>query len=346
MGITIHDVAKLAGVSHTTVSWAIHDDPRLRDATKRRVLAAVAELGYTPNLSARSLVSGRSQSLAIVAASFTTVFELEVMQGLEAELANSDQAGRYSLNQYAAGGGSVRRDRIFRTLLSARRADAVIGLSLKPDEETLAEYRKAGLTLVLVEEDAPGAAVVKTDNVRGARLAVEHLLRRGARRPGLVVGAAGKPEDGLSPVERLAGFRAALEAAGLAFDPADVAFVREYRHADGLGAFAALAGRPIDAVFCAAGDLVATGVIRAAVAAGRRVPDDLPVVAYDDSFIAPLVAPALTTVRQPLQEMGAVALRFALAGLAGPAAAESAAGAAAPPPRRIFDPELVVRDSG
>lgn len=358
MAITIHDVARRAQVSHTTVSWAIHDDPRITAETKARVAKAIEELGYRPNLSARSLVSGRTHIVAVVAASYTTLFELEVMQGIEEALDRSSKADTYAINQYATGAETTRKETILTTLLRGRRADAVIALSLKPSAETIAAYAKEGVPLVLIEEDDPQAIVVKTDNVRGARIATEHLLSRGRRRIALALGSVEGEESGLSPRERLEGFKQALEGAGVAYDPRSFIEVDGYRHEDGKLAFERLmeAYPEADSVFCGAGDLIATGLIRGAQARGKRVPEDFAVVGYDDSFIAPLFTPSLTTVRQPLVTMGAEALDLAFAAMDSRKVVRGKRGAAAQQPepspaaeepaapeRRIFPPELVLR---
>lgn len=334
--VTINDVARHAGVSHTTVSWVIHDDPRISRETKDRVLAAVAELKYHPNLSARSLISGKSGVIAVVASFFSTMFELEVMRGVEEGLDGISDAPGVQL--YSTRASAERKESLLRGILYGHRADAVLCLSLRPDDALVAEYRDGGVPLVLVEEMAEGALYVKTQNELGARLAVEHLASRGRRRIGLVSGILSEPggEGGLSPQERYRGYREALSEAGLDHAQSRVVEINDYYLEGGRDALSALlaAAPDVDSVFCSAGDLVALGLITEARTRGIRIPEDLAVVGFDDTFVAPLVTPSLTTVRQPLRTMGRTALELALAAVAG-----------RPAESRVFTPELIVRSS-
>jgi len=334
--VTINDIAKKAGVSHTTVSWVIHDDPRISRETKNKVLAVIAELKYHPNLSARSLISGKSGVIAVVAAFFSTVFELETMRGIEEGLDGRPEAPGVQL--YSTHGSRERKDSLLRSILYGHRADAVICLSLRPDDELAAEYRDGGVPLVLIEEQAEGAISVKTQNSIGARLAVDHLIARGRKRIALVSGTFvdSAVDVGISPLERFTGYKESLELAGLPFVPGRVAEIRNYYQEEGRDALASLlaADPEIDAIFCAAGDLVALGIITETRARGIRVPEDIAVVGFDDTFVAPLITPPLTTIRQPLRVMGRIALELSLDALA-----------KKPVESRIFTPELIVRES-
>jgi LacI family transcriptional regulator len=336
MRATIHDVAARAGVSHTTVSWAIHDDPRISAETKAKVRRAIAEVDYHPNYQARGLVSGRSGAIAVVASSFATMFELEVMRGMEEHLLG--KGADLNINQYSTLGSSERKSRILEQLIKGRRADAVIGLSLKPDRALVGAFGEAGIPLVLVEEKAEGASSVIGDSEAGARLAVAHLLSRGRRRIGLVVGRTGGEEAGLSPSLRLGGFRAALTEAGLDAGAFPVAYIEGYQVEEGRGALAELldAEPGLDSVFCAAGDIVALGVLDEARKRGLDVPGKLAIVGYDDLFVSSLVSPALSTLRQPIGLMGSTALSLAL---------EALSDRGFSPLNRVFEPELMVRES-
>jgi len=332
--VTINDVAKRAGVSHTTVSWVIHDDPRITRETKARVLAAIGELRYHPNLSARSLVSGKTGVIAVVAFFFSTLFELEIMQGVERCL--DSRSVPSNIHQYATRGSRERKEEIFRQILYGRRADAVICLSLRPSDELLEEFHAAGVPLVLVEERAPGAISVKTDNRAGARLAVDYLVSKGRNRIALVGDRTSGEEIGLSPQERLQGYLESLASAGLPYERQLVTDIASFDVEGGRAALSGIlanGGRP-DAVFSSGGDLVALGVIAEARARGLRVPEDLAVIGFDDSFVASLGTPALTTVRQPLQEMGSTAIGLALDSLEGRDVEDC-----------IFEPHLVIRAS-
>ncbi len=334
--VTINDIAKQAGVSHTTVSWVIHDDPRISRETKDKVLAVIAELKYHPNLSARSLISGKSGVIAVVTSFFSTVFELEVMRGIEAGLDGKTDAPGVQL--YSTRGSRERKDAVLRSILYGHRADAVICLSLRPDEELTAEYNDGGVPLILIEDTARGAISVRTQNHLGARLAVDHLIARGRKKIALVSGTLGDThsDNGISPQERFSGYKESLALAGLPFLAEHVAEIRDYYQEEGRDALASLlaADPKIDGIFCSAGDLVALGIIIETRARGIRVPEDIAVVGFDDTFVAPLITPPLTTIRQPLRIMGRTALELALESLA-----------KRPVENRLFMPELIIRES-
>lgn len=333
---TIHDVARRAGVSHTTVSWAIKDDPRITADTKRRVLQAIDELDYHPNYLARSLVSGKTNTIALVAVFFSTVFESQVLQGVERELAvlNLD----YIVNQYSTGGSTKRKNETLRAILFGRRADAVILLNTVPEQEIVEKYRQEGIPLILIEVSVPGAYSVKMDNTRGARLATEYLITRGARRIGLVLGRREGEEAGSSPGERLIGYRQALGQHGLAYEVSRVFEVFHYYLEEGRAVLHDLLDShpDTDAIFCAAGDMVAMGILAEARELGIDIPGRFALVGYDDIFASALVVPALTTLRQPLEELGRRAIDFAI---------EAISKAGVDPQTVIYQPELVVRDS-
>ncbi len=334
--VTINDIAKQAGVSHTTVSWVIHDDPRISRETKDKVLAVIAELKYHPNLSARSLISGKSGVIAVVASFFSTVFELEVMRGIEEGLDGKTEA--LGVQLYSTRGSRERKDSLLRSILYGHRADAVICLSLRPDDELTAEYHNGGVPLILIEEQAEGAISVKTQNHMGARLAVDHLISRGKKNIGLVSGTlmdyAG--DSGISPQERFNGYKESLENAGIPFVPNRIVEIRDYYQEEGRDALTSLlaADPTIDGIFCSAGDLVALGIITETRARKIRVPEDIAVVGFDDTFVAPLITPPLTTIRQPLRIMGRTALELTLDSLA-----------KKPVESRLFTPELIIRES-
>ncbi len=332
--VTIHDVARRAGVSHTTVSWALNDDPRITTETKRRVAEAARALDYRPNLSARSLVSGKVPAIAVVAAFFSSAFEMEIMRGFEErlELSGAD----FAFNQYTTRGIPGKKDEVFRSLRS--RASAVIALNLVPDRETIDGYAADGIALILVEESRPGIACVASDNRLGGRLAVEHLVARGRKRIGIVSGRMEGPDEGSSAAERIAGYREALRDAGLASDPRRFAEIGRYYPEEGRGAFRAImeAAPDTDAVFCSAGDMVALGALAEARRLGVRIPQDVSLVGYDDVDAAALVSPALTTLRQPLRAMGFRTMEMALDAMDGRLDAQAG---------ETFRPELIVRES-
>jgi LacI family transcriptional regulator, galactose operon repressor len=310
---TIRDVAARAGVSHQTVSRVINRNPNVAPTTQERVLAAIRELGYVPSPLARGLISNRTHSLGIVADDISDGFLARMVAGAEAE---ARRRGYYLMI------GSVEPDddeRGYLRLMLERRVEGLIvarpSVPITLDE--LLPARDAGIPLVGVGvTDLPGFPVVDVDNRQGGYDATRHLLEYGHTRIATIVG----PREWPSAAARLEGYRRALREAGVPEDPALVEHATDWGLATGREAAARLLESSVDftAIF-AHSDLIALGAIRQLRDAGRRVPDDVSVVGYDDLPVADYVEPALTTVHQPMQEVGALAAALVLDALAGTA---------------------------
>ncbi len=227
------------------------------------------------------------------------------------------------------------RTRLLKLLEAEPRPIALIGICLRPDPETVAAFREAGVPVVLVDEAAEGASTVATDNRAGGRIAAEHLL--GAGRQALAV-VAGKLDvnGGYNAVQRVKGVQEVLERRGLRFAREESVEVVDYSRREGEAALAALLrpGRAVDAVFCADGDICATGILASARERRLRVPDQLAVLGFDDNPLASLSNPPLSTIRQPLGEISAAAWRLAT---------ERTQEILARPERALLEPELVQR---
>jgi DNA-binding LacI/PurR family transcriptional regulator len=302
-------------VSRATVSRVVNGSPKVSPVVRAQVERAVAKLGYVPNRAARSLVTRRADSVALVVSEprarfFSEPFFAGMVRGVSAALAETgvqlllliaqDLPDRRRLQRYVVGG----------------HVDGVLLASLHGDDPLPGALERAGVPAVLVgrpPEPAP-ASYVDADNRGGAGKAVEHLARRGRRRIATITG----PLDMGVGLDRLEGYRDALAAAGLAAD-GDLVETGDFTEEGGAAATARLLARPgapVDAVF-AASDLMAAGALRALRAAGRRVPEDVAVVGFEDSAVARYAQPPLTTVRQPIEEMGRQATRMLLAKIAG-----------------------------
>jgi DNA-binding LacI/PurR family transcriptional regulator len=316
------------------------------------VLRAIDDLDYVPNRAARSLVTHRTDGIALVVSEsedrvFAEPFFAGVVRGVSAEIA--DTAFQLWL---AMANGSSDRTRLGRHL-TAQHVDGVLLLSLHGDDDLPRLLERRGLPTVLGGRPTgtgftPGN-FVDVDNHAGARLAVDHLVARGRRRIATIAG----PQDMLAGVARLAGYREALRDAdtrSLKEKGDDAApFLQRTDGDDGLvayGGFSEASGRAamaellerrpdLDAVF-AASDPMAFGAMRVIKDSGRRIPDDVAVVGFDGSPAAGNTEPPLTTVHQPAEAMGRHMARLLLAQIAGEPVDE---------PGVILVPELVVRDS-
>lgn len=302
---TLDEVAARAGVGRGTVSRVINGSSQVSEGARAAVMKAVAELGYVPNRAARSLVTRATDTIALVVSEsqervFGEPFFGQIVRGISGALAGTRRQLVLTMTQSAESG----LDRLnLESYLSRQQMDGVLLLSLHGDDPLQEQLAARGVPAVLGGRPAGPVKLhyVDADNAGGAAEAVAHLARIGRRRIATVTG----PQDMAAGVERLQGYRAALGPAGLGYDPALVA-TGDFSEASGYeGGKALLESAPdIDAVF-AASDQMAIGVMAALSAAGRRVPDDVAVIGFDDVPISRHVTPSLTTVHQPIQEMGA-----------------------------------------
>ena len=338
---TLEEVAALAGVSRATVSRVVNGSPKVSPVVRAQVERAVAKLGYVPNRAARSLVTRRADSVALVASEpharfFSEPFFAGMVRGVSAALAETGVQLLLLIAQ-----GLPDRQRLQRYVVGGH-VDGVLLASLHGDDPLPGALERAGVPAVLVGRPADRggppvnrgmpASYVDADNRGGAGKAVEHLVRRGRRRIATITG----PLDMGVGLDRLEGYRDGLAAAGLTADEGLVE-TGDFTEEGGAAAMARLLARPgppVDAVF-AASDLMAAGALRALRAAGRRVPEDVAVVGFEDSAVARYAQPPLTTVRQPIEEMGRQATRLLLARVAGEPTGM----------HLILDVELVVRAS-
>jgi DNA-binding LacI/PurR family transcriptional regulator len=309
---SIKDIARAAGVSHSTVSRALSDSPLISAATRSRIRRLADRMGYSPDAGARGLVMGHTCTVGVVVTTIADPWAAEVVEGIEGVAYSHG----YSVILAASQDEPEREIAAVETLRS-KRVDAVIVTSSRVGALHQERLGAAGVPVILLNSHSQQLAAhtlsVRVDDVHGARLATEHLLALGHRRIAHVAGPAGHSPS----ADRLAGYRAALAAANIPSDAAPV-FEGTGRPAAGeqaLSKLAALAERPT-AVFCY-NDMTAIGLLRAARQAGLVVPRDLAVVGFDDVPFSAYVSPTLTTVAQPKFEMGQRAMRMALALMAG-----------------------------
>lgn len=305
---SIKDVARLAKVSPSTVSRALAGSERISDDTRRRVQTIAQELGYTPSQAARSLVTGASQSIAIVAPSLADPFLAAVMAGIESE---SLVAG-YHLVVASTSGDASREIEGVRMVLG-QQPDGLIVLSSRAGKAYQQVLPGLDIPVAFVNSDQPGEQVfsIATDNEHGGWLATRHLLDLGHRR----IAFLGGPAQGRSQQARAAGYRRALHEAGLSFDPARV-LAGDGSIAAGRRALTEIIAAPPSlhptAVFCY-NDLSALGLLAEAHRQGLRLPDQLAVVGFDNVPYAELSLPSLTTVDQRKEELGRLAVTTILA---------------------------------
>lgn len=204
------------------------------------------------------------------------------------------------------------RRRMLSLLEGEPRPAALIGICVRPEPEVIERSRSAGIPVVLIDEEVEGTSTVASDNLAGGHLAGQHLVRSG-RRTFAVVSGQRSITGGYNAALRVKGFASALSEHHLHLADEDVVEVVEYTHREGMQAMRTILdrGRPPDAVFCAAGDACATGILAVARERGVKVPEGLAVLGYDDSPLASIADPPLSTVAQPLERIAAEAHRLA-----------------------------------
>ncbi|MBO9498104.1 MAG: LacI family DNA-binding transcriptional regulator [Novosphingobium sp.] len=335
---TIIDIAKKAEVSFKTVSRVLNDNPRVAEELRTRVLKAMADLDYQPNLAARSLAGRRAYAIALLvdrdeffreddANAYFAPYLVDLQAG--ALLACREAGYHFFVEPYDPASPNFFND--LRAQLSKVALDGVLLAPPSSDRrELLDALDELGIPYVRI---APGtdperSASVSTDEYHGTMQMVDHLLSLGHRKIGMICG----PEEHIAAGVRLIAFKDALQGKGEAlFHPGDFTF------SGGLAAGAALLDR-VDrpsAIF-AANDFMATGVVVAASRLGLRVPQDVSIGGFDDSAVAHFSWPPLTTVRQPIRAMARAAIDYLVA----------QAGGRETPERKIELPlTLIVRDS-
>lgn len=328
---TLEEVAARAGVSRATASRALRGASNVSEQARKAVQAAAEQVAYAPNRAARALVTGRSDSVAFLVAEtedrlFSDPFFLGMLRGAQTVIA---EAGLQLVFTVA----STAQDHLrFINYAAGGHVDGVLVLSLHGRDQLPQDLESHAVPTVLSGRPLTGNGLlcfVDSDNTGGAAMATDYLIASGRRCIATITG----PQDMCAGQDRLAGYQQAMAAAGRRRDPRLLA-AGKFSIASGRAAMEELlAAEPeIDAVF-AASDLTAIGAMRAIEAAGRRVYDDIAVVGFDDIGDAQLAHPALTTVRQPIAEMGQTMANRLLQRIAG----ES------PPLQTVLPVELIRR---
>jgi LacI family transcriptional regulator len=322
MRVTIADVAREAGVSKTTVSRILNTKGEVDVTTAARVREVIASLGYVPSSGAVGLARGSSRTVGMLTPPLNWPWMGEVLQGV----VDTVEAAGYGLLLFTCNRGAESVEH-FTSQVSARAFDGLLLVEPENTLDTITAMHRKGLPVVLIDDRGhhPEFPSVATTNREGGASAARHLIATGRTRPLIVTGRRhfGCVRD------RLAGFLDVL--------PTGLIAEGDFTEASGrLAVERALAGgTPFDSVF-AHNDLSAAGALRALRAAGRTVPDDIAVVGFDDIPMAQHTEPPLTTVRQPMREMGETAARMLLAHLGG---------TPAPDEPVVLPTELIVRQS-
>lgn len=336
--MTLEEIAAIAGVSKATVSRVINGQPRVGAATRAHIQQIIREQGYEPNSAARALATGRSRTIGLVSpapmdSAFTNPYFFALTQGIAAAC---EKCG-YRLMLSPLADQSLEACR--QTVRSGQ-VDGLVIATFSVGESVLASLQDAGYPCVLVGSCPrwPDITTVGPDYYHGGTMAAQHLAGLGYKRIAHIAG----PPDHPGAADRLRGFLDGLRVAGLTCPERYIApgYFDEPNGYQGMQQLLALSPRP-EAVFCVA-DLTAVGALRAVREAGLRVPEDVAIVGFDDLPVTTATEPRLTTVRQPIRQIGFLAVTTLV---------EMLRARAADPPRSlapqhlVLPVELVVRES-
>lgn len=299
--ITIYDVAKKAGVSMATVSRVVNGNPNVKPGTRKKVMEVIDELDYRPNAVARGLASKKTTTVGVIIPDVTNVYFSSLARGID------DVATMYKYNIILANsdGNEEKEIQVFNTLL-AKQVDGIIYMGTHLTEKLREQIKRSKTPVVLAGSiDHKNEFVsVHVDYVKAVKEAVNNLLAHGDKRVAFVSGPLNYPING---EYRLKGYKEALAENGIEFDQ-ELVFETNDSYRAGETLWPALSAAHADAAFVA-DDELATGVLNGAVDAGAQIPAEFEVITGNDSKLTQIVRPKLSSITQPLYDIGAVAMR-------------------------------------
>lgn len=300
--MNLEKIARIAGVSRSTVSRVINQHPYVSDDVRQRVLDVIEREGFQPNAAARMLVRQRTEVIAVIAPEgLNTVFSSTYFPILLGGISTTITQADYAMSLWA-GSTMEEIERMYRRILSYKLMDGALLISAVEGDDFPLRLVERKMPLVMIgHTNLSNISSVDVDNIQAARTATEHLIRLGRRRIGHIMGRT----DLTSSRERFKAYQMALENCGVLYDP-ELVCDGDFTEASGYIAAQRLIAKGADAVF-AANDSMAVGFMRGAIERGKSIPDDIAVIGFDDLPIASTIMPSLTTVRQPIRELGVAA---------------------------------------
>ena len=305
MTYTIKDVAKKANVSIATVSRILNNQPGYSEKTKVKVLQVIEELGYQPNAVARGLINKRTHTIGVLFPSLSGFFSSELLSGIE-QIAHTNESSVIACHTASNGFKTMK----YLQMLNEKRIDGLIFTSEILKEDYYEYIKKMDIPVVLLatESYAYSLPYVKVNDYHATYSAVQYLIKQGHTKIGMI---RGNRQDPIAGKPRIEGFKQANEDYDLQTNSENILYGKGFRFQDGKESFRRLIQQSPDitALFCSS-DEIAIGCISAASEMGIKIPDQLSIIGYDNIQIAEMSVPPLTTVAQPLQEMGETATKL------------------------------------
>ncbi|MDV2684736.1 catabolite control protein A [Alkalihalophilus lindianensis] len=304
MNTTIYDVAREAGVSMATVSRVVNGNPNVKPATRKKVLEAIERLGYRPNAVARGLASKKTTTVGVIIPDISSIFFAELARGIE------DIATMYKYNIILCNSDQNKDKEIhlINTLLE-KQVDGIVFMGGQITEEHAEQFKRSPVPVVLAATLDTNLEIpsVNIDYKQAVYDAITHLIEQGHEQIGMVSGTLDDPVNGY---QKFAGYRAAIEDAKLPFNE-DLIVIGDYTYDSGIEAMDSLLelDQKPTAIF-ASTDEMALGVIHGAQDQGYNIPNDFEILGFDNTRLATMVRPTLSTVVQPMYDIGAVSMRL------------------------------------
>lgn len=304
MNITIYDVAREANVSMATVSRVVNGNPNVKPTTRKKVLEVIDRLGYRPNAVARGLASKKTTTVGVIIPDVSSTFVAELARGIE------DIATMYKYNIILSNSDqNMDKELHLLNTMLGKQVDGIVFMGGNIEEEHVAEFEKSPVPIVLAAsiEKSETIPSVNIDNEQAAFDATTAFIEKGHKEIGLVIGPLREP---INKEKKLAGYKRALETAEIPFKE-ELVIEGDYTYDSGLEAFERLLEiDPKPSAIYAGSDEMALGIIHGATDKGYSVPEDVEVISSDSTRLALMVRPQLTSVVQPLYDIGAVAMRL------------------------------------
>jgi LacI family transcriptional regulator len=333
--VTIRDVAKVAGVSISSVSHVVNNTRFVSDETRKKVLAAMEELNYHPNDLARGLRRGETRTLGLIVPDNSNSFFAEVARGIE----NVGYENGYSVI-LCNSDGDIQKELAYVNVLSAKQVDGVIFIASGNQSDHIHMLTSRGIPVIVADRDIaePSVDVVLVNNEEGGYQATRHLVLVGHKRIACIAG----PSNLTPSADRVRGYQRALAEAGIPFLP-ELVVQGDFRYQGGEAAMhRLLALKPAPTAVFVCNDIMAIGSLRAIYSAGLRVPGQISIVGFDDIPLASAMNPSLSTVAQPVHEIASVSTTLLLEKMAARIQGETIKQEGR---RIVLDPKLIIRES-